>query len=355
MNSTPPPEGARASVTVALDANGGDAGVAVTVPAAMEALRQDAGLSIILVGPRETLEKALPGDAGSFNSRLTISHAPDALPMDARPAAVLRRGQTSSMWQALQMVSEGKAAACVSGGSTAALMTLGVKLIGLLEGIQRPALMAYVPGPTGHTGMLDLGANLQVSARQLVQFAVMGSVTAQLTAGIDQPRVGLLNVGHEESKGIDVVREAHNELKTLPLNYVGFIEGNDIFTGAADVAVCDGFVGNLILKSCEGLARLVFAQVRTALDTSWPSRLGALLAKPALRSGLAHLDPSAHNGAPLLGLRSVVIKSHGGADVKGMTQAILEAARGARRQVPNTIKESILAFHLEKEACSIPE
>jgi len=355
MTTIPSPGQARGPVTVSLDASGGDSGLAVTLPAAIQALDSDADLKIILVGQKKTMEHALAREKHSMGSRLVLSDAPDSLPMDAKPAAVLRRGQSSSMWKALQLLADGDASACVSGGSTAALMTLGVKLVGLLDGIQRPALMAYVPGQNGHTGMLDLGANLNVSARQLVQFAVMGSVTAQLTAGIAKPRVGLLNVGHEETKGLEVVREAHQQLKALPLNYVGFIEGNDIFSDTVDVAVCDGFVGNLILKSCEGLARFLFAEVKATLDSSWTTRIGALLAKRALRTGLAHLDPSAHNGAPLLGLKGVVVKSHGSADSAGMTQAILEAGRGARRQVPDTIKESILAFHLEKEACSIPE
>lgn len=254
------------------------------------------------------------------------------------------------MWQALQIVADGRAGACVSGGGTAALMTLGVKLVGMLAGIQRPALMAHVPHPAGHTGMLDLGANLRVSARQLVQFAVMGSVTAEVADGIERPRVGLLNVGHEDGKGHEVVREAHAELGNLPLNYVGFIEGNDIFSGRVDVAVCDGFAGNLVLKASEGLARMLFAELQRTLRSTAMSRLGALLARPALRRMLAPLDPSEHNGAPLLGLNRVVVKSHGGADTKAMTRAILEAGREARRGVPGKIEASIRAFQLETEA-----
>jgi len=247
----------------------------------------------------------------------------------------------------LQAVADGQAGACVSGGSTAALMTLGVKLIGTMAGIQRPALMAHVPDARGYTGMLDLGANLTVSARQLVQFAVMGSVTAQVADGIDNPRVGLLNVGHEDGKGHETVREAHRQLKELGLNYVGFIEGHDIFSGAVDVAVCDGFVGNLILKSSEGLARMLRSELRRALQSDTRSRLGAWLVRPAIGRLLAHLDPSAHNGAPLLGLNGVVVKSHGGADCDAMTRAILEAGREARRKVPERIESSIRGFQLE--------
>lgn len=335
--------------TISLDAHGGDQGLDVTLPAAIEALQTDPGLSIILCGRQDAIEIASPSVKTRFGDRISVCHATDILPMDAKPAAALRRGRQSSMWLALQAVAEGAAGACVSGGSTAALMTLGVKLIGMLPGIQRPALMAHVPDAKGHTGMLDLGANLTVSAGQLVQFAIMGSVTAQVADGIDQPRIGLLNVGHEDSKGHEVVREAHQQLKRLALNYAGFIEGHEIFSGDVDVAVCDGFVGNLILKSSEGLARMMQLELRRAFDSDSRSRLGAWLAQPALRRMLAHLDPSAHNGAPLLGLNGVVVKSHGSADCGAMTRALLEAGREARRKVPEKIETSIRAFHLEME------
>jgi glycerol-3-phosphate acyltransferase PlsX len=218
----------------------------------------------------------------------------------------------------------------------------------MLPGIQRPALMAYVPNSNGHTGMLDLGANLSVTARQLVQFAVMGAVTAHEVGGIERPRVGLLNVGHEDGKGHDIVREAHALLQALPLNYVGFVEGNDIFAGTVDIAVCDGFAGNLVLKSSEGLARMLLQELRQALARNALSRAGGLLAGPALRRMLARLDPSAHNGAPLLGLNGVAIKSHGAADRKGMTRAIVEAGREARRKVHRRIEASLRAYRLEQ-------
>jgi len=351
---------------LALDAHGGDQGLAVSVPAALAALAEDPCLEIVLVGDRPELESALqtvPGSAvGSTHgsawppqgreagSRLRIVHAGSTIPMDARPAAVLRRGRDSSLWRAFELVATGEAAACVSAGSTAAMMTVGVKLLGMLPGIQRPALMAYVPNRSGYTGMLDLGANLQVSARQLAQFAVMGSVTAQEVEGIERPRVGLLNVGHEESKGHGTVREAHELLLGLPLNYVGFIEGHDIFDGTVDIAVCDGFAGNLVLKSSEGLARMLLGEFRKALNRNAMSRMGALLARPSLRRMLAHLDPAAHNGAPLLGLNGVAIKSHGSSDRKGTTRAIVEAGREARRQVHKRIETSIREYRLETAA-----
>ena len=337
--------------TLALDVHGGDHGPRVTVPAAIAALAKDPGIKVILVGQQSAIESILTNAKQAASPRLVVHHAPDVLPADAKPTAVLRRGQTSSMWQALQLLADGKADACISGGSTAALMTLGVKLVGLLPGIQRPALMAHVPCTNGQTGLLDLGANVNVSARQLVQFAVMGSVTAQVADGIDQPRVGLLNVGHEDSKGHELVRDAHQQLKLLPLNYVGFIEGNDIFSGKVDVAVCDGFAGNLILKSSEGLVRFLVAKLNVALHSGFSARLGAALVKPALRQLMAQLDPSAHNGAPLLGLKSVVVKSHGGADSFAFLHAIDTAVEEARSGVLQRISEQIaLDAHPAAEA-----
>lgn len=334
---------------LALDAHGGDRGLDVSVPAALAALEQDSRLGLILVGDQAALERALDqsGAPSAVSGRLQIHHAESIIPMDAKPAHVLRRGRDSSLWKSFERVAEGEADACVSGGNTAALMITGVKLLGMLPGIQRPALMAWVPNDHAYTGLLDLGANLNVSAAQLVQFAVMGYVTAKEAEGISEPRVGLLNVGHEESKGHDTVQLAHERLQQLPLNYTGFIEGNDIFSGKVDIAVCDGFAGNLVLKSTEGLARMLMKEFRDALGENIVSRAGAALAGPSLKRMLARLDPSAHNGAPLLGLSKVALKSHGGSDLKGMTRAILEAGREARRQVPGRIEALVHEYQLE--------
>jgi glycerol-3-phosphate acyltransferase PlsX len=347
---------------LALDAHGGDQGLAVSVPAALAALQADARLRLVLVGDEVGLEKALESaleavpkahpkvgsSAGSeLLSRLELQHAASVVPMDAKPAAVLRRGQDSSLWRVFELAATGRAHACISGGNTAAMMLIGVKLLGMLPGIQRPALMAYVPNLRSHTGLLDLGANLSVSARQLAQFAVMGAVTAREVEGIAEPRVGLLNVGHEDGKGHQTVRQAHGLLKDLPLNYAGFIEGHDIFDGTVDIAVCDGFAGNLVLKSTEGLARMLMQEFKQAFNDNLMSRAGAVLAGPSLRRMLAHLDPAAHNGAPLLGLNGVAIKSHGSSDRKGLTRAILEAGREARRQVHKRIESSIREYQLE--------
>lgn len=343
---------------LALDAHGGDQGLAVSVPAAVAALTLDPRLEIVLVGDQAALEAPLESALRSAGKpsrvstlpRIRVHHADSVIAMDAKPAAVLRRGQDSSMWRAFELAAAGQADACVSGGNTAAMMVIGVKLLGMLPGIQRPALMAYVPNVRGHTGLLDLGANLHVGADQLAQFAVMGAVTAHEVEGITEPRVGLLNVGHEDGKGHQTVREAHQLLKALPLNYVGFIEGNDIFDGTVDIAVCDGFAGNLVLKSTEGLARMLVREFKEALNENLVSRAGAALAGPSLRRMLAHLDPAAHNGAPLLGLNGVAIKSHGSSDCKGLTRAILEAGREARRQVHKRIELSIREYELEASA-----
>jgi glycerol-3-phosphate acyltransferase PlsX len=336
-----------ATTIVALDAHGGDRQLDVSVPATLKALEADPDLRMILAGDENRIKDILASASPVLRERIGIKGADSIIPMDAKPKAVLRQGKNSSMWNAFELVAEGEADACISGGSTVAMMVLGVKLIGTLPGIQRPALMAYAPNVQGHTGLLDLGANLTVGAKQLVQFAVMGSVTAQLADGLENPSVGLLNVGHEDSKGHDLVREAHGLLRELPLNYVGFIEGNNIFDGSVDIAVCDGFSGNLILKSAEGLIRMMMKELQATLAESWVSRLGALFAAPALQRLLVRRDPSSHNGAPLLGLNRVVVKSHGGANCKGMTRAILEAGREARRQVPLSIGASIHEYHLE--------
>jgi glycerol-3-phosphate acyltransferase PlsX len=332
---------------LALDAHGGDQGLAASVPAALTALQQDERLKIVLVGDEPAMQSALAAAGSGVDERLRLRHADTVIPMDAKPAAVLRSGRGSSLWTAFELVAAGEAAACVSGGNTAAMMVVGIKVLGSLPGIQRPALMGYVPNLLNYTGMLDLGANLSVSSRQLIQFAVMGAVTVREVEGIAHPRVGLLNVGHEDSKGHDVVREAHLKLRDLPLNYVGFIEGHDIFDGTVDIAVCDGFSGNLVLKSTEGLARMMVKAFKGALSQNLASRAGALLAGPSLRRMLAHLDPAAHNGAPLLGLNGVAIKSHGSSDARGLSRAILEAGREARRQVHRRIENSIREFRLE--------
>lgn len=324
-------------VTLALDAHGGDHGANVVVPAALDALSDEPDLQIILAGASPELERVL---GSRRHDRLAFAHAADVLAPDAGPVAVLRRGASSSMGRAVELVADGTAEACVSAGSTAALMALSIKRLGNLPGVRRPALMSTMPSARGFTAVLDLGANLIVDSMQLVQFAIMG-VEARREEGLPDPSVGLLNVGHEDGKGHAVVRDAHERLRNLSLNYAGFVEGNDIFAGRVDVAVCDGFAGNLLLKSSEGLARMLLGELREALNASMRTRLAGWLARPAMGATVARLDPGTHNGAPLLGLRGVVVKSHGSADRNAMRHAISEAVREARRNLPQRIEQNI--------------
>ena len=342
-------------LTLALDVHGGDFGPEVTVPAALDILADQPGLDILLCGIRpeiETMLNAIKEESRGpvDTSRVSIVDASHALAGDARPVAALRRGKGSSLWLALEQVAHGRASACVSAGSTAAILALGVKLLGMLPGIERPALMSRVPSASGHTNLLDLGANLHVNANQLVQFAIMGYVACALENCQENPTVALLNVGHEDSKGDAVVREAHAMLKELPINYTGFIEGHDIFAGKADVAVCDGFSGNLIVKSGEGLATMIFRHLEETMSGSPIARLGCMLLAKSLKRTLARFEPSKHNGAPLLGLRGVVVKSHGYAGRDATAQAIMEAVVEARRQVPQKIETMINDYSIEESA-----
>ncbi len=338
---------------LALDAHGGDFGPAVTIPAALDLLASQPDVEILLCGIPDDIQPLLEqagssrgNSARAVSDRITIIEASHALASDARPVEALRRGKGSSLWLAMEQVADGSAHACISAGSTAAMLALGVKLLGMLPGIERPALMSRIPSATGHTSLLDLGANLNVSANQLVQFAIMGSVASPLHGG-EQPTVALLNVGHEDNKGDAVVKEAHAMLKELPINYIGFIEGHDIFAGKADVAVCDGFSGNLILKSGEGLAKMFFLQLEQALRSGVLAKLGRVLVRPSLKRVLARFEPSKHNGAPLLGLRSVVVKSHGSADRAAMGIALNEAVQEARQQIPQRIEAMIQSYSIE--------
>jgi glycerol-3-phosphate acyltransferase PlsX len=340
-------------VVLALDVHGGDFGPAVTIPAALDVLAGHTNVKILLCGIRGEIQPLLDEYAtdSAFQhciDRLDTIEATHALAADARPVAALRRGRGSSLWLALEQVANGRANACVSAGSTAAMLALSVKLLGMLPGIERPALMSRIPSASGHTSLLDLGANLNVSANQLVQFAIMGSVACSTAGVAEKPRVALLNVGHEDSKGDAVIKEAHTMLKELPINYTGFIEGHDIFAGKADVAVCDGFSGNLILKSGEGLAEMIFRHLEQAMKNGFWARLGALLIGASLKRTLARFEPSKHNGAPLLGLRGVVVKSHGNANRQAVGHAILEAVTEAERQVPQLIEAMVNDYSLEE-------
>lgn len=336
-------------IVLALDAHGGDFGPAVTIAAAEDALRRDERLVIRVVGQSSAIRPRVKAADRAVRDRLEHLPAESVIAADARPVSILRKGRGSSLWTALEQVADGQAHACISAGNTVAIVTLGLKLLGTLPGIRRPALMSQIPSARGMVSMLDLGANLNVDARQLLEFAVMGAIVRSEAGSDEKPSIGLLNVGHEDSKGHNVVREAHETLQAVDLDYRGFIEGHDIFAGKVDVAVCDGFSGNLILKSSEGLAAMLFGELRRTLASTRRARVGAWLARPALKRMLERLDPAKHNGAPLLGLNGVVVKSHGRAGRFALTQAILEAGQEVNRHVPKRIAAKMKDYENEGE------
>lgn len=325
------------TVTIALDAMGGDHGVSVAVPAALWMLRKDPSLEILLVGQRDAIDKVLDGET---HERLHIHEASEVVGMDEPPAEALRKKKDSSMRVAVNLVKAGAAEACVSAGNTGALMATGRFVLKTLPGIDRPAIMAIVPTMTGRTYMLDLGANSQCTAEHLFQFAVMGAVVVRGLEDIDHdPTVGLLNIGEEDIKGNDTIREAARMLSETSLNYVGFIEGDSIADHKADVVVCDGFSGNIALKSMEGTAKLVAHFLEREFRGSPYGWFAGLVALPLLRSLRRRLDPRRYNGASLVGLNGIVVKSHGGADSLAMAQAIKVAMLEVEKRVPDQIRE----------------
>lgn len=324
-------------VVVAIDAMGGDAGPALTVPASVAALESLPTLELRLVGKPEDIEPRLPRASRALSERVTVVPASEVVDMDEPPADALRRKKDSSMRIALELVRSGAAGACVSAGNTGALMALSCFVVKTIQGIDRPAIISAIPSARGHTHMLDLGANSNCSARQLFQFAVMGSVVAEDVHGIAEPKVGLLNIGTEETKGNDTIRLAGQMLRRSTLNYVGFVEGHDIMSGRVDVVVTDGFTGNVSLKTMEGAVRMLFVTAREEIGRKLTHRLSALAAKPLIDSLGARLDPRRYNGATLVGLRGIVIKSHGGADEMAFGNAIRTAVLEAEKGVPSQI------------------
>jgi glycerol-3-phosphate acyltransferase PlsX len=323
-----------AGLTIAVDAMSGDHGAAVAVPAALDVLAASPELRLLVVGRGDVVR---PLVAGADPGRCSVVEASEVVGMDERPQDAVRRKKDSSMRVAINLVKRGEAAACVSAGNTGALLATSRFVLGMVPGIGRPAIVSAVPAIHGHTVMLDLGANPDCTADQLVQFAVMGAVIAADLHGIDSPRVGLLNIGEEDIKGTDEIKEAHRRLAAAPINYVGFVEGNLIFSGDVDVVVTDGFTGNVALKTMEGLARFIGSVMREEFTASPLRKLGALAASPALRGLKGRLDPSAYNGASMVGLAGVVIKSHGGADRTAFASAVRVAITEARNGVPGQI------------------
>jgi len=323
-----------AGLAIAVDAMSGDHGAAVAVPAALDVLAASADLRLMLVGRGEVVRPLL---AGVDPARCSVVEASEVVGMDERPQDAVRRKKDSSMRVAVNLVKKGEATACVSAGNTGALLATARFVLGMVPGIDRPAIVSAVPAAHGHTVMLDLGANPDCSADHLVQFAVMGSVIAADLHGIDRPRVGLLNIGEEDIKGTEELREAHRRLASAPINYRGFVEGNVIFSGEVDVVVTDGFTGNVALKTMEGAARFIGSVMREEFAAGPLRKLGALAASPALRGLKRRLDPGLYNGASMVGLGGVVIKSHGGADRAAFASAVRVAMVEARKGVPAQI------------------
>lgn len=338
------------SVVIALDAMGGDHGPAVVVPAAMAAVADHPELTLILVGQRDVLERELARQRGAASTRLRVHHASEQVAMDELPSQALRNKKDSSMRVAINLVKEGEAGACVSAGNTGALMATGRFVLKTLPGIDRPAIAAPLPCVNGHVHVLDLGANVESAAEQLVQFAVMGAVLASAVDSIERPRVALLNIGQEEIKGNEPVKEAAKLLARSNLNYVGFVEGDGIYQGLADVVVCDGFVGNVALKSSEGVAKMISAFLREEFQRTPLTRLAGLVCLPVLRALRRRIDPREYNGASLVGLRGIVVKSHGGADEVAFRHAIEVALAEASKKVPERITSGIEPLLAHREA-----
>ncbi len=326
---------------IALDAMSGDFGVDVTVPAALQILREYKNLYLTLVGDADVLKQKLGKLPVQLAQRITIHHASQVVEMDEKPSLALKKKKDSSMRIAINLVKTGEVDACVSAGNTGALMATARYVLKTLPGIDRPAIITTIPTMNGHTHMLDLGANVDSTSEHLLQFAVMGSVLTSAVDNINNPKIGLLNIGQEEIKGNEQVKETAKLLAELPINYIGFVEGDDIFKGTADVIVCDGFVGNVALKTSEGVAKMITYYAKQSFTQNLYAHLAALIALPVIKNLKRKIDPRRYNGASLLGLRGIVIKSHGGADVLAFSQAIREAIVEVEKNVPTRISNQL--------------
>ena len=332
------------AVTIALDAMGGDHGPAITVPGALAALRSQPDLNLVLVGQRAILEKELARHAGTEGGRLRIQEASQVVGMDEPPAQALRGKKDSSMRIAINLVKNGEAQAIVSAGNTGALMATARFVLKTLPGIDRPAIITAFPTVHGHVHILDLGANVDSSPEQLMQFGIMGSLLVGAVERKERPLVALLNVGVEDIKGNEVVKKADELFRASDLNYHGYVEGDEIYLGKVDVIVCDGFVGNVALKASEGLARMISQFMKEEFTRNLFARLAALAALPVLNALRRRLDPRQYNGASLVGLNGIVIKSHGGTDAVGFEYAIRVAAEEVQNQLPQLIGARLSAL-----------
>ncbi len=327
------------SLPIALDAMGGDKAPESVIHGARLTLKQFPDARFLFFG-REPVIAPLIGRHRQLAAVSEIVHTDVVIAMDEKPSVALRQGRKSSMRLALDAVANGQACACVSAGNTGALMATAKFALKTLPGIYRPAITATVPSRNQPVVLLDMGANIDCTADNLVQFAMMGDAYARAVLGLENPRIGLLNVGAEEMKGHEEVKDAHKMLRSgsIPVNYYGFVEGNDILEGTTDVVVTDGFTGNIALKTAEGASRLIYGSLKEAIENSFTAKIGYLLARPAIRMALKRFDPRKLNGAILLGLNGIAVKSHGGADAKSFANAI----RVAITLVENQVNEKII-------------
>jgi glycerol-3-phosphate acyltransferase PlsX len=331
------------TIKVSIDASGGDYGIPVTIVAGVKALGAFKDLQLTFVGDKPTIEAELKKHT-SFNktsSRIKIVHASEVVLMSDSPAIALRKKKDSSMRIAINLVKLKEVDACVSAGNTGALMAISRFVLKTIKGIDRPAIMGRMPTMTGHTHMLDLGANVDSSPQVLVEFATMGSITVEHTEGIARPTVGLLNIGEEDIKGNSKIKKTSELLKASNLNYTGFVEGDDIYKGTVDLVVCDGFEGNIALKASEGVAEMMGCYLKRAFTRNWLTKIIALIAMPVLKDFKASLDPSKYNGASLLGLRGIVVKSHGSASSDSFFIAISEAYVEANAKIIDKISAQV--------------
>jgi len=328
--------------TVALDAMGGDHGPSVTVPAALLALKRHPGLNLLLAGDESVLKGELARRGAAGEQRLRVVHASQVVTMDDPVAVAMRNKRDSSMRVAINQVHEGVASACVSAGNTGALMAISRFVLKTHPRIDRPAICTALPTITGRVHMLDLGANVDSTAEHLHQFAIMGAILATAVDGIARPRVALLNIGQEDIKGNEQIKAAAQLLAAdTSLNYSGFVEGDGVFKGHADVVVCDGFVGNVALKTSEGVAKMIGEMLKRQIRRNPLTMLSGLAALPVLNGLKREMDPGRYNGASLVGLNGIVIKSHGSADVNSLANAIGVAVHEIDKDVP-----ALIARHL---------
>jgi glycerol-3-phosphate acyltransferase PlsX len=331
------------NLTISIDAMGGDHGTKVTIPASLDCLANNSDLKLILVGDEAVLTPLLTQALVDFQGRLSIQHASQCVEMDDSPAKVLKNKKDSSMRVAINLVRDGVADACVSAGNTGALMATARFVLKMIAGIDRPAIISTLPSIHGHTHVLDLGANVDCTAEHLLQFAIMGNELVKAVEGIEHPKVGLLNIGEEDMKGNEQVKAAAKLLENSSLNYIGYVEGDSLNAGAekVDLIVADGFVGNVALKSIEGAAKMIGFSLKEAFGKNLLTKLAGLVAYPVLKSFKQRIDPRLYNGASFLGLRGLVIKSHGGADVLAFKTAIQLAEVEVKKDVIRKISEQV--------------